>query len=642
MTPDPALAIDALLARMAALKRGERVGLLPQLLPLLAEPRLSLTTRLAAAARALRLLPDRRRPVRRVASAVTAGVSSGRAIERLRQVQNLTKKCHALDELIDAREQRVKMACPRCKVKLRRVEMVKHLWHEHGLTLDRRTTRTANRTAAELLRAYTAGDTAALDRMAELHGAAGLRSWMAEIDAPPEEVAVLLAAAGDRGAGLCRSCFAEVPASITPLPPPLDLANGRLSGDGYAVNVGGNAWVRTVTLTTPIQPAAGGRFSLSPRATATLVATVVLMLAILVRAPQIVGFALAAVAYVWVRFARTRRDADDRAVDVAWNEFAVLLAETEPGSRYLTRLCLASLGRGSPERRVDLLARLVIAPFETEPERQLLAAAAVLKLDDATRFGVDVVAGVAGLIASAFTGERPTDFAEHVAAAYLTRDRAAGDLARLRVLVLAAAFGAGHVPRDLVKLCVAAPALRRVVLAEPAPHLALLFGLWRTRDNHRWHAVGHGNTVFDTARALPRHAADTLAAFPDLLLSHRPERAVEDTVGPVLVCARGAAVAGHLVADPDADVRLEAGGRVLVLGRHRLAVSAPLPDDFPDVVRQWLAFRTGWLAELGAVPAAPVPEASRRLLGPLVRVCAGCGGGVIAGAGALGRSGPVS
>lgn len=641
MTPDAEL--DALLERMAALRRGERVGLLPQLLPLLAEPRVALTVRLAAAARALRLLPDRRRPVRGVAKAVTAGVSSGRALERLRHVQNLTKKCHALDELIDAREQRVKMACPRCKVRLRRAEMVKHLWHAHGLTLDRRTTRTATRTAAELLRAYAAGDVAALDRMAELYGPAGLRGWVAAADHAPEEVASLLAAAGERGAGLCRDCFAEIPASIAPLPPPLGLANGRLSGDGYAVSVGGNAWVRTVALATPTHPTTSGRFALAPRAAGTLAAACVGLLAAVVRAPVLVGAAVAVVAYLWMRFARAPRDAADQAVDVAWAEFAVLLAETEPGSRFVTRLSLASLGRGSPERRVDLLARLVAAPATTAAERQLLAAAAVLQLDDAARFGVDVVAGVAELVARAFVGERPADFAEYVAAAYLTRDRSAGDVARLRVLVLAAAFGAGHIPRDLVKLCAAAPALSRVVLTEPAAHLSLVFGLWQTRDAHRWHAVGHGNTVFDTARTLPRDAADTLAAFPDLLLSHRPERAVEDAVGPVLICARGVAVAGRLVTDPEAEVRLEPGGRVLVFGRHRLAVDAPLPADFPGVVRRWLAFREGWLAELGRVPAGGDPEASRRLLGPLARVCAACGAAGVVGAGLIGRrAGPVS
>lgn len=640
MTPDAA--IDALLERMAALRRSERVGLLPQLLPLLAEPRVALSARLAAAARALQLLPDRRRPVRGVAGAVTAGVSSSRALERLRHLQNLTKTCHALDDLIAAREQRVKMACPRCKVRLRRTEMVKHLWHEHGLTLDHRTTRPANRTAAALLRDYTAGDAAALDRAAELHGPAGLRSWIAGSDHAPEEVAALLAAAGDRGAGLCRGCFAEVPVSITPLPPPLSLANGRLAGDGYAVSVGGNAWVRTVALTTPMQPTARGQFALAPRAAGAFVAACVVLLAALVQAPLPVGVALAAVAYLWVRFARTQGDANDRAVDAAWGEFAVLLAESEPGSRYLARLCLASLGRGSPERRVELLARIVAAPAESVAEQQLLAAAAVLQLDDAARFGVDVVAGIAEFIASAFTGVRPTDFAECVAAAYLTRDRSAGDVARLRILVLAAAFEAGHVPRDLVKLCAAAPALARIILAESVARLALLFGLWQTRGANRWHAVGHGNTVFDTARALPRIAADTLASAPDLLLTHRPERVVEDALGPVLICARGVVVAGVVLADADADVRLESRGRVLVLGSQRVRSDVPLPADFPRVVQRWLGFRDRWLVELNDVPADHAPEASQRLLGPVARTCPACGAVGIIGAGAVGRRGPVS
>jgi hypothetical protein len=645
--PDPRAALVALVARLSAALRGRRAPIVLELLPLLADARVPPQERVAAAARVLRIIPDRPRPVLRVARALTVGLPPSRALERLRQLQNELPTSRALDALIEARERRVKMACPRCRVRLPRVEMVKHLWHEHGLSLEKRKTRDAGKRLAVLHARHTAtGDTAALDRVAELAGAVGLRKWVAAGDTPAEEVAPLLGAAEECGAGLCPACFAEVPAAVTPLPPPLTLAKGRLSGDGYAVGVAGNAWFRTLAVTTPDRPKATGRRWLAPRLAATLVASLVIGVALFVapsRGWLLGGLAVAMVAYYVVLFARTPRDPGEQAVDEAWKRLAPGAAERDDAARFLTRLCLATLGRGDPEARAKILAvvaaRAAGRADDSDAELQLLAAAWVLQVEDAARFGRDGVAGVADLAAIGFRGERSTDFAEFVVGAYLLRDRDPGDLARLRVLLVAAAFEAGLVPRDLRDLWAAAPNLRRAMAVEPSHRLGLLFGLWRTRDAKAWKSVAEAHTVFDLARRLPRTAAGVLARFPDLMLYHRPEPVAEALVGPVLVCARGVVVGGELAADPDAEVRLAAGGRELVFGRHRIALPRKLPDDFADTVRAWLRFRAeGLLPFIDGYLAPGSAEVARRVLGPFCRKCKACGTVSAMGCGVVGRA----
>ena len=232
--------------------RADRPALIVQVVPLLADARVPVPIRIAFAARLLRYVPDRERAIRRVARALTVDLSPSRALHRLRQLQNQTDNCTALDSFIDRREKRVELACPRCHKRLPRVEMVKHLWHEHGLTLELGKTRAVERVVEELQEQHSAtGGIEPLDRVANQTGTTGLRKWLANDEPPAEELAPLLAAASERGAGLCPACFAELPGAVAPLPEPLTLARGRLAGDGFAVEVGGNAWINTLRITSP-------------------------------------------------------------------------------------------------------------------------------------------------------------------------------------------------------------------------------------------------------------------------------------------------------------------------------------------------------------------------------------------------------
>ena len=278
---------------------------------------------------------------------------------------------------------------------------------------------------------------------------------------------------------------------------------------------------------------------------------------------------------------------------------------------------------------------------ESDAELQLLAAACVLQVEDTARFGRDVAGGIATLVADAFNGALPADYAEFVIGCYLTRDREQGNLARLRVLLVGAAFDAGLAPRDLVDLWAGAPHLKRVMATEPAHRLGLLFGVWQMRTAKPWQTIGPAETAFDFARTSPHTAASVLANFPDLLLLHRPEQKVEKLLGPVLVCARGVSIGGALTSDPDAHVHLEEGGRELIFGRHEFEFPRRLPADFPEVLTQWLRFRAEALLSLIEGYLAPGSgEVSRGVLGPFCRRCLACGAISAIAPGAVGRQVP--
>ncbi|HSQ54835.1 MAG TPA: hypothetical protein VLM40_03745, partial [Gemmata sp.] len=248
---DPRIALQALVERLAATPRGRRTPVVIEILPFLADGRLTPAMRIAAAAGVLRAIPDRPRPVRRVVRALTVGLSRGLALARLRMLQRQLTRSRALDRLVAARERRLVVQCPRCKARLPRIELIKHLWHEHGLILKRRTLISGAQAAARDKEVFReVGEVEAIDRVAERLGAKGLRQWIAR-EGSFEELAPLISHAAENGAGLCPTCFNEIAIAVPPLPPPLVFVRGRLCGDGYFVAVGGNAWMTKLAIGSP-------------------------------------------------------------------------------------------------------------------------------------------------------------------------------------------------------------------------------------------------------------------------------------------------------------------------------------------------------------------------------------------------------
>lgn len=639
-------------------------SVLDAVVPLLSDRKIPSITRVLAAAKVLRGKPDKRSAVRPVVRALTRRMSLVNGLDRLRQLEHQMEKSRALDVLIARRERRLKMDCPRCGIRLPRIEMVKHLWHEHGLSLEHGKIRGTERAVGELKAAYAeTGDTDPLDRGFLLAGPVARRAWVAASEPTADETSALRATAQERDAGLCPGCFAELSAPVPPLPPPLALDSGRLAGDGYEVRVSGSEWVRTVIVTTPSgRQKWGGERVLGPRGAATVLALPLvigaLLAAILVPPESVSPFhlcglllAAAGAGYAFVRF---RRDplpkANDQAVDAAWSGARKLVGRVG-AERFLIRLCRSSIGRGDHGERVSVLNAILEHSAEKAPDspaaRQLLAAARVLRVEDGGRHGRDRVAGIASLVSPSLKGELATDYADAVVGCFLDRDPPpdSGERARLRVLLIAAAFDAGLRPRTLIDLWGVAPNLRRAMSVEPLFRLGLLAGVWQTRNSRPWEPAGKtgvksasrsrgvaaADSVFELCKTAPNVSGRVLAEFPDLLLYHRPERAIEDEVGAVLVCARGVSVAGVVVADPDAEIEVVKGGRFggafeLVFGPHRVKLTRKLSDDFLDRLREWLRFRADVLLPFidGYLEPASV-DLTRRVLSPYCRKCDSCG-----------------
>ena len=630
-------------------------AVLLRLLPALANREAPVSIRVLAASRALSSLPDRSSAVRNVVRPLTTGLSPLRRLERLRQLQHQVDKSRALDQFIERREARLKLDCPRCGQRLVRETMVRHLWFEHGLLLERGKVRSPRRTVNELKAEHAdTHDTTVLDRTALLADDGAIRAWVAASEAPAEDMEPLLAEAADHRAGLCPGCFAERPPAIPPLVPPLALARGRLAGGGYAVRIGGADWIRTLTVNSPartIHYGPDGRHTLGARGLATLVAAVLAFITFLIvvfgskawAAPAATSrFLLTALlAYVLVRLVwKPPLAPGDRAVEAAWSHLVPRLLGGNRTSEWLARLCRTSLGRGDPMARPAILHEVIdrAASGDTPADLQLLAAAGVLQVDDRARLGHDRAAALAELLAAGLSGEQPAAFAEYAAECYLGMEKKpeAPERARVRVLLLDAAFQAGFKPRDLIELWAIAPHLRRLMSVEPLHRLALLHGVRAMGPTRRWERIARADSVFDLCRNAPNISGRLLADYPDLLLLHRPDPDTESQIGPVLICTRGIVVGGHVLADPETVVRIER--KELIFGPHRLPLERTPVGDFATVVKEWLRFRA-WalLPLLDNYLASGSQLVAEQVLRPLRRRCPNCGTVSAIAAGAVGR-----
>jgi hypothetical protein len=569
---------------------------------------------MAAAARAIESLPDTTLAIRGVEQAITAGLPPSRALHRLRHLQHLTEKADALDELVALREQKVKMDCPRCGVWLPRAEMVKHLWHEHGLTLVKDKTRSREGEVAAIRREYLAsGDPTLFDCAAEVGGESAMRVWAAET-ASEEESLPLCRAAQANGAGLCPACFAEVPTRVPDLPP-LAVAQGRVAGDGYA---------------------ASATSMFSRRGGATLAAAFVLI-AVGGFVHFLLGVVFAVAAYCLLFFLRAPQTAiEDRTIDAAWRKLAHPLADRRDAARFLARLCLTSMGHGDPLERANTLLRIIARARENPAERQLLAAALTLQMDDSGRYGRDRAAGIAELVSLAFRGQQQSEFAEFVLAAYFHIPREASERARLRILLHAAAFSADLTPRNVIDLCDAAPHIADAMRLPPH-HLAMLYGVWVHRASRPWAAVGEARNVFGLSATERSTAGKLLTNESGLLLLCDTPRDVEAELGPVLITASGVSVGGVVTVDPAADVDIE-GGRELIFGKHTLKLSREIPVAFATELKSWLRFRAEVVAVYPAVYLKSESRPSSRVLSPFVVSCPSCGTKCLPVVGAVGRA----
>ena len=641
-----------------------------QALPDRANP---LPLRLAVAGKLLGSLPDSVQAVGPIVRSITAGLSRSRTLERMIQLQSRVDGCATLDTMVQTTEARVKLKCPKCRVKLTRPELIVHLWHEHRLIFERGHA-IDPRSGVEVIIGQVSGEPSR-----KLPEDAYRASEHYFPESEPHQV-LQAVAARQRSTGaiplplvegaikavqsLCPTCLGPLDDRIQPLPPPLARTAHRIAGDGYSVSVRDFASQQVVELQTPITarsvvPGMSRRWS--PRGLAVLIAGFFFALGCIVVwiAPRFPPFGLSLILtaigwglYAALRYTRPKLiDAKSRAADVAWGEIAANLPVNSSSLRFLTRLCLASPGRGTPGERAATVRRLIEwSAAKAEPNAatvQLLAAGQVLQTADGADVGKDKVNGLVKLFDAVWRGELPIDHGEYLAEiATNALQLPSGESSRLAILVLGSAFDNGLLPRDVLAIAKYLPWLN-MVLGLPTPkRLQLACAVWRGKNSEPWASIGPAATLFDFAKKSPSASRKLLVACPDALLKLELPEAAQRTLGDVVLTPRGLVIGSMLLTDPEIAIDLgrspRGSGWILKLGREFINLDRKIPADLIPVFSAWLNYRVQKLLPQAEALTRSNPQKVRQLLAPLANTCPLCGTESIGRSGQVGDPWPLT
>ncbi|MDW8243838.1 MAG: hypothetical protein RMJ88_11555 [Thermogemmata sp.] len=629
---DPRKELMRLVVRSAALSPKARPAWLPEVLPLLADSRIPWEIRRQATARLLRLVPDRLRYVRPLLQALTHGLTSQQKWECLRWLQEAVPRCHALDRWLARWDQRRRWRCPRCQRYLPRPEFVTHLWHVHGLIYDHQRRRVCmpHRLARLAARRWQqTGQNAELDQVWLWNGTAGLRRCLRSPATTPEDWHALLGQAGVRHQGLCPRCLTELPASLPPELPPLTVTTHRLSTFDWCVEIlTGPCW-HVTRVRAPDQDYRLVQIRPSPRLLACLAALAAAAVVLIVVPARLVPWPLLLISltiYGLVRFLlRHQADRIDQLIDAAW-QYLVPQARLDRDDhlRWLTRLCQASMGQGSPAVRQDVLYPILQRLSETSPTDQperwrTRGAAEALWLDDLAMDETKTLAALLQRLEVVFRGDAPWLYAEALLAAWPLRNDANKFRHRLQIMLQMVAFQLGWTPRQLKTLCDLAPAIAHWLRPDAPALLAQRYALWHLPYSPAWSP--QIITVFELVQRWPTLAEHWLAEYPDLLWLERWDPQHEPALGPIIITASGVCLAGYRSLNPEATIELKAVGRALNYDGQWLYTWQPLPDTLPQRLRDWLRFLNDFLEMIPDDTATPL---FHQALSSLVRPCPQC------------------
>jgi hypothetical protein len=573
----------------------------------------------------------------RLLRAFAAGLGRSRPLERLERLAGRLGHPPALADVRARLSDRQRLRCPRCGIQRRRRRMTDHLWAEHQLVLDGRRAVTVERLIDDRL--GDAGPAAALVAAARSVLARGIRDAVS--------VESLQADAADQHESFCPHCFAAVPAVDLPLPRPAEVAPGRLAAGACRVVISRRnwrPWLRAEEGGRIVADRPCGGAGLSPLALLWLGAACgAVALAAAVAAPHPWNIPVAATALVegglLVALARASQPSNRarvwQVVDAAWE----VLAPALPPSEELTRLALASFGRGRVRHRsANLDAAMAAAELAVRGRTAapgVVAALWSLRADDARRSGRDAVPELASRLGDCFSGALPPACAAATAMLLRATTRQRDDRARLRVLALEQAFEHGLGVWDLVEIGRAFPPLGQLLNTDDLDGLARLRFVWERRDERPWHARGPASSAFELAR-FPSVGGRALADAPDLLL-YLPLPGPGPGAGPepLALCGRGVVFRGAVARDRSVAIRVRpraawrGGGYELVIGPHRFRYAAdPAPvarqlvgwvqyyfDHLLPGSERVLRYRAGGRLEALLAPAeAPCPACGRRLI----------------------------
>jgi hypothetical protein len=611
----------------------------------LADKRLGNELRLRTAAHLLRTTGPAGAATNKLLRFVVASSGKVKNIERLQQLEQLTGKMPAIDQLCAELEDQVRMSCPRCGVELRRVEMTKHLWNEHRLMLDGRRVREPWRMIEDWLEDYRVeGDTEQLDRSRQLadqldrkEGRARLQRLMLQhgIEDLPAR-GRFLQQAQNQHASLCPHCFALVPVSEPRLPPELDCDPSLIEGDGYRVEISDNGLMPMLEIEIPTGMLYDGRepgrfltrlgallFFAFPLLFAAIVLLLVppdLGIAWFFPGAMALGSCLVAVGMILLGW-DTPGDPLSRIVDHAWGRLVPQLLElglARDDWAFLGGLAQCSIGHGDIAGRADTLE--VVRGLMDERVTggnvppSFLGAVWRLTVEDGAEDeeGQDTVPLLAAQADRCFDGSLALGFLSTLLAPLENEAWSVADERRLRVLLCQRAFDAGLEVRELLELGRLHGALERTLNLKHGEYIAHLRLLRTFEATRPWERVGKAATIFEIVRNVEA-CEPLLDRFTDLLLR-------VDNVPGMYVCARGVLFEDAWILEPPQQIDIinralfAEGGFHLVIGAHTFWYAA---DPAPVVPRleKWLRwFFQEFRPQLATVYRSRSPTAAQRLV----------------------------
>jgi hypothetical protein len=633
------------LAVVAHLDTPPSAEVLQQIKPYLAAKLLPQEVRQSAAAGLLRTFGDDSPVAKEVLQAYVSVTNKVRAVERLHALEAVVGQAPAIEELVSALEDRIRMTCPRCNEQLERRDMVKHLWDRHHLLLEGRRVREPWRVLADWVVDYRLEkDPQLLQRCQALaqqadpeEGTLRLQRLMLRQGIEdPEAWNALVTRARQRKASLCPSCYAQVPLPLSPAPAPLMAAGRRLEGAGYLLELHEAGLTPRLTIEAPagVLYDAGSPDALLTRNGALTLIVVPAMalcgflLYVLTPLPWTLiaalalglGFVLAGLTMLVFPTQGKR----GRLVDLAWTALVPSLLEQpldETSGRFLESLAEISRTQGSREGRREVVEELVES-LKGAAQRPaviwpVLAALWRLQMADLQASGEDPVPALVDLMEQVLRGDVPARALGPVLEE-IKESWPRGRLARVQAIVIARAAELGLEIADIADLVRTQPALAPLLGAGDLDHLTQLRLFWRLRASWpRW--LERADSVFDLARS---GAEKTLGDRPDLLLLvHK---------APIYVGSRGVWIKdvciGDMPAKLDVAAARHAGGEgfEIVAGRHRIWFSAK-PNEIADELDDWLRFYfRDFLPQVAAEHARPSGAAGAKLRRANAAACPEC------------------
>ncbi|MCE9532389.1 MAG: hypothetical protein K8T89_14900 [Planctomycetes bacterium] len=593
------------------------------LLPLMSDSRFPLTLRMNVGAAILRSVPDDSVLAGELLAATIKDLNPYRAAERLRTFQQRFPDHPRINAMIRELDERSAIPCPRCGVRLQRSDLIVHLWNSHRLLMDGKLARDPWRMIEDWLGEYAkTGRKDLLERCCELGqqldpeaGLTRVHRLLLTAGLTDEEAKENLESQAEgRRASLCPHCYALVPQTREPMPPPLGLAHGRFVSHGYKVEVSDrylfthlNVRVPNKVLYNGTEPRRGMTRRGSVLAQLGPLTFLAFFLAVFLPVRTLppltpVALVLLAAFLLYLRMRIHRGNLDDpseRAIEQAWRFVVPELHQPNfslEDSEFLGSLALASIGRGSPELRENQVERMgklaqpelvngLIPPGH-------LAALRCLEIDDAIRLGRDPVPLVVNELAHCLADELPLSFGEQILETWPSEIRDRGQRSRLRVLLAARAFELGFEPRDLQELGRISESYGLALASEDLNGLARLRWLWDTRTERPWRVNGPATTVFDLARYRSL-GGQYLEARPDLLLFQTMSIGDgQDAGAPILICEEGVVYRDIVLKDPATPIsyRKRTDDEFeLVIGKQKLLFNRS-PALLAQRLQGWLRF----------------------------------------------------